>query len=177
LQIGANVRGTLIAELAILLQRLEQNLVECVRHVRPQTSRLSRLLVKNRPADRRTRGARERRMSGRHLVEHHTQREQIGSGVGSFAAQLFRRHVRDRADRPARFGEHRLGFRGRCQCGGGDVGLREAEVENLRPALGEKDVGRLDVTVNDTGRVSGVQAVCKCDGSVEEGGKVDRAST
>ncbi len=57
------------------------------------------------------------------------------------------------------------------------VGLREAEVENLWSMLSEKDVGWLDVAMDDSGRVSGVQAVGECDRHVEKGGKVDRTAS
>ena len=44
----------------------------------------------------------------RHLVEHYSEREQVGSGVQFLGADLFRRHVCDRAHGSAGAGERLL---------------------------------------------------------------------
>ena len=86
----------------------------------------------------------------------------------SLPARLLRRHVRDRAHRRAWTGQVLLrnGYYGRCgrtphlrlplRCSY----LRQSKIQNLGvPALGDKDVGRLDVAMNDALRVRGVQCV------------------
>ncbi len=89
---------------------------------------------------------------------------------------MFRRHVRDRTGCCARFAEHRAGFQGRQCLIAAQVGLREAEIENLGPPLGEKDVGRLNIPVHDAGRVRDVQAIGQCGGNVEECSEINRTA-
>src|ERR1051325_6600557 len=52
----------------------------------------------------------------------------------------------------------------------------QSEVENLRPALGEEDVGRLDVAVDDGGGVRDVKSIGECDADVDDGGQFEWTS-
>ena len=91
----------------------------------------------------------ERELPGEHLVEDDAERPDVGAGVDVLAAELFGRHVGDGADGAAGAGQAGLA---------GDLG--QAEVGDAgRPVLGDEDVGRLDVAVDDAARVGGGQAV------------------
>ena len=99
--------------------------------------------------------------AGGDLIENGAEREKIGAGVELFAASLFRRHVGDGADGEAGAGEVRyVGV-----VNGGFVALtgdefRQTEIENFcRTAVGEKNVGGLDVAMDDTFFVRGVERV------------------
>ena len=88
-----------------------------------------------------------------HLVQHCTKCEDVGPGIGLFAFELLRRHVRHRADdrpfprqirrqRPdAGFFVHsRSKFDPACQ----------TEIKQLGSVLSEHDVRRLEVPMNNT---------------------------
>ena len=109
LQIGAKVRGRLIPELAILLERLQHDLFEAVGQIGSNGPQRRRLLMENRGPDDRT-ASRKRRTARRHFVQHQPEREEVRSRVDLFAAQLLRRHVGQRADRAARVGQERSGL-------------------------------------------------------------------
>ena len=88
------------------------------------------------------RRALERRAAGEHLVEDRAQGVDVGGGrdVGGRAAGLLGGHVARRAHDVAGAGQARLALHQ----------LGQAEVGDLRDALvGEHDVGRLDVAVDD----------------------------
>src|SRR5215467_11913785 len=50
----------------------------------------------------RLRGAWKRQLARGHLVEHHTEREEVGPQIERLAARLLRGHVGDRANRRTR---------------------------------------------------------------------------
>ncbi len=115
----------------------------------------------------------ERRRSRRHLVQHRPEGKQVGSAVQFLGADLFRRHVADRAQRRARTGQvlfihheclsdcrsHLAGRTSRCR------DFRQTEIQNLgASALGHKKVGRLDVTVDDALGVRRIQSIGNFDG-------------
>ncbi len=121
--------------------------VDAIERRRPLENRVHRL-------DRRRllEGAR----AGQQLEDQQADGEQIRSLVGEFAADLLRRHVRRRSDHDAGRGdERRLGAVG--------VGaqhlleaahVREAEVENLDPAVGgDEHVVRLEIAMADAALV------------------------
>ena len=94
--------------------------------------------------------------AGGHLIEHRAKREQIGAASSSLPAHLLGRHVGDGPERRAGAGEMLVGCRGspccalRCGRGRAPVTLGQTEVENLGvTALGDENVGGLDVAVND----------------------------
>ena len=120
--------------------------------------------------------ARKRQLSGGHLINHSPQREKIGAGIELFAPSLLRRHVRDSADRAARVGKaggartvvlrdiNCLGGHSRCA-----RELGEAEVQNLHLApLGKENVRRLDVAMDDSFRVCGIDRVRQLNAHVEQ---------
>ena len=81
----------------------------------------------------------ERRPAGTHRVEHAAQAEQVAPLIDRLAAGLLRRHVLRRAGDDA--GLRQAGVVGRAG---------EAEIGQLHPldAVGQQDVGRLHVAVN-----------------------------
>lgn len=94
----------------------------------------------------------ERRYPHEHLVQHTAQRVQIGGLRDLLGLELLRSHVAGRAHADAGAGQPGL------------VGVVDdaphAEVEDLdRAALGEHDVGGLEVAVDDAGGVRGGEAV------------------
>src|SRR5580765_2439407 len=116
----------------------------------------------------------ERQPASSHFVEHDTEREKVGACVEFFGAYLFGRHVGDSAESGAGTGEAFGGGIAAYFVGGGSNvrgadGLSgkfgQAEIENFGvAAVGDKNVGRLDVAVNDAAGVSGVQSISNFDG-------------
>ena len=89
--------------------------------------------------------------------------------VGRLAAHLFRGHVPDGAEHGSRHGvwhrrrEHRAG-RDRLLLDE----LREAEIQNLRPAFSrDEDVGRLEIAVHDPFVVGGRQTARDLDADID----------
>ncbi len=120
-----------------------------------------------------TKGKRARR----HFVEDDAEGKEIAASVEIFAADLFGRHVGDGAERAAGAGEMLFPRTLRC-CGvgngvgadgGGARNFCETEVENFGGTpLGDENVGGLDVAVNDSRVVSGVEGVGAVDADFEE---------
>ena len=102
------------------------------------------------PRDRRGRGrGLEGIRPGRHLVDQHAKRKQIGPEVDLLAPGLLGRHVRGRAEHRAGLGQ--VGLRR-------GVGPRDAEVENLDDAgRRAEDVLGFQIAVHDTVHVGGGQ--------------------
>jgi hypothetical protein len=179
LEIGAKVRCVLITQLAILLERLADDLVEPLWEIVPKLPWGRRLFMENGGSGDGARRSGECRLIRRHLVQHRTEREQIGPAIERLSAQLFRRHVRDGADRATRLGErrrHGLGDLRRCILRDVSRRFRETEIENLRSVRRQEDVARFDVAVDDAGLVRGVDRVGEHDGSVEECWNVEAAA-
>ncbi|WSY12058.1 hypothetical protein OG928_10070 [Embleya sp. NBC_00896] len=129
---------------------LRQQLQDQPAHVRrdvgaPQLGRFRRPVQLGIHDGGRLAGA-ERRCADEQFVQHATQRVEVGARIGGPAVQPFRRGVRERADQVRR--------------GRGDGGepAREAEVDDLDPALGiHEQVGGLEVAVHQVGPVRGAE--------------------
>lgn len=101
-------------------------------------------------------------MAGEHFVEHGAEREDVAAAVEFLAFNLFGRHVLKSADDGAFLGDGILLGRGsgeRGESGLGSAGLGEAEVEKFCAGLGEHDVGRFDIAMNDAAAVGFVEGV------------------
>ena len=81
LQIRAQVGRRLVAQLAILLEAVVDDLLQAQRQLRIQRDRRDRRPVQDRGEDHRRRLARERLAAGRALVQHDAEREQVGAAV------------------------------------------------------------------------------------------------
>src|SRR4029077_20974331 len=106
-----------------------------------------------------------------HLVEHHTEREQIRACVEFLPLYLRRRHTGDRGRRPAGTRQMFCGLNSR-RAQSSAVRLRsnlgQPEIENLRLAsLRNEDVRWFHVTVNDPLRVCSIEGIGNLDGKIE----------
>ena len=167
-QIGLHLPRRLVAVGRILGQRLEGHGVDVRSDHRVQLARRHRRLayVLVRHADRRV--ADERRPADQQLIEQAAGRVDVGTGVDGLAARLLRGEVLRGAD-----------HRRRLRHGGAGVGDRpgDAEVHHLdRARLGQHDVGRLDVAVDDAGLVAVAERVEYALGQLERPLRQDLAA-
>ena len=116
----------------------------------------------------------ERLPAGGHFVQHGAEAEKIGARVEIVAAHLLGRHVSNRSYRSSRARQQHFGGDGRHRgraCAhshafGSEFG--EAEVEHLRlSALRHKNIGGLDVAMDDAFRVGGFERVGDLNSQVE----------
>jgi len=110
-------------------------------------------------------------VSGRGFVEHDPEREQVGPAVELVSRGLLRGHVGHGAERDAGHGELVLGRRdgGRRAVAEPRRELGQAEVQHLDLApLGQEDVRRLDVAVEDAVAVSPVEGVRHLNADVDD---------
>jgi hypothetical protein len=165
LQVGAQVGGRLIAQRAVFLERLGDDPIEFRRDQRIEGRGRRGVAVEDAVEDDGGGVAWKTHASGGHLVEHHAEREEVGAHIELFGARLFRRHVGDGAHGGAHDAREDGGLeRGRVVGAGppqrtfGE--LRQTEVEHLGlPALGQEDVGGLDVAVQDVFAVRRVERI------------------
>ena len=109
--------------------------------------------------------------------KHCAEGKQIGAGIQFFGSHLFRRHISDGAERSTGAGQVLLAHRrllGRCSrrfhhSAANWRHFRQPKIQNLGvSALGDEDVGRLDVAVDDAFGVGGVERVGNLDGQSEQ---------
>ena len=172
LQVGLQLRGALVAQLRVLLERLGDHPLELRRHLAVHVGRPARHLVQHRGEHHRRGVALEGRTPGRHLVEDRAEREEVGPGIERLAPRLLRRHVVHRAHRRARVGQLHVGHRravGAADEGGVRGELGEAEVEDLELARrGHEDVRGLDVAVDDALGVGGLERLGDAERELEQ---------
>ena len=102
------------------------------------------------------------------MVEHATEREEVAPSVEFLATRLFGRHVGDGADSGAGTGEEKsLGIaESRSVEAGVMIGekLGEAKIQDFdAAAVGNENVGGLDVAMDDALFVGGVESIGKLD--------------
>ena len=118
------------------------------------------------------------RTAGCHLEEDKPEREDVGACVDLVAAQLLRRHVRERADSGPFGGQHRS-WRARLGNGVCASDLRrrlgDTEIEQLRAPCRQEDIRRFDVTMNDSGGVRCRKRLGQCNRRLHHNGQVERA--
>ena len=122
--------------------------------------------------------AAEGELAGRHLVQHRSEREQVRARIQFLRPHLLRRHVGHRPYGSARGWSDALpaspsfapALRLAARFADRLRHLRQPEIQNLRvSALGDKDVRRLDVAVDDSRRVRGIQRVGNLDPQRQNG--------
>ncbi|CAM5482527.1 hypothetical protein SALBM217S_03818 [Streptomyces griseoloalbus] len=96
-------------------------------------------------------GGAERQRAGRRVGQHRAEAEHVARGRDAVAAHLLGRHEAGRADERAGAGEPAVGH-GLQRAG-------DAEVDDARPVDGDEHVGRLEVAVDDPGRVDVLEGV------------------
>ena len=166
----------LVAEVAIFFEGFVDDAFEVRREIGVDACWRSGLTVEDGVEDVSSAVAAEWKLAGGHFVEDGAEGEQIGAGVEFLGACLFGRHVRDSAESAARAGEligigAAVGGEGIADCGlGAGAGdFRQTEVENFGLAAGgDENVGGLDVAMDDTFRVGGVEARRRCRWRVRE---------
>ena len=156
----------LVAQLRILFQSFADDAIELRRQVRIHARRRRRLALQDRCENDARRIPCKSLPARRHLVQHQSQRKQIGASIELFRAHLLGRHIADGADRHSRAGEIRIAierraaYRDRFAHSARDHLFREAEIEHFGlPALGDKNIGRLDVAMNNSLGVRCLQGV------------------
>ena len=109
------------------------------------------------------------RRAGRHLVEHDAEREDVAAAIQRARLDLLGRHVGPGAEDRARLRELQLrGILVRT-AGLGTVTTRQAEVQDLDPAIvGDHHVAGFQVAVGDLLLVRGAERVGKRGRDVEE---------
>ena len=90
LEIGSQVAGVLIPKVAVLLQRLVEDLFETLWNLRVETDRGDRILVQDRVEDQGRCVATESPLAGGDLIENQAEREDVGAVVELFASRLLR---------------------------------------------------------------------------------------
>ena len=170
LQVGAHFRGDLVTQVAVFLQRLVDNSFEFRGTIGIQPHGRNRGAVQDRFENRCRTVATERHPPRRHLIENSPKREQIAPRIQFLRPRLLRRHVSDGAERRTGTGQVRpfldcghlrvCGSRCISQPVAGGRHLCKAKVQNLGVApFGHKNVGGLDVAMDDSFGVSGVQSI------------------
>src|ERR1700693_2820457 len=104
--------------------------------------------------------------AGRHFVEDHAEGEEIGTRVEFFAADLLRGHIGDGANCAARAGQILRVHGGHLFGGQSGSGtdrrfyFRQTKIENLgMAAFGDENISGLDVAMNNSLPVGGVERV------------------
>src|SRR5271165_880346 len=173
-QFGPDLGRVLIALLTVFFQRFGDDLFEPARKIGSHLPDWGRQVTQDCLAQLVYGVAAEGPASSRHFVEHEPEGEQVGAGVQLLAPHLLRRHVcrstgvyAEPADVEDR-GRNTASYR----CGGLRVflGYRiflatldqlcHAEVQNLdHAAISDEDVYGLDVTMDDTFFMCGLQSI------------------
>jgi len=186
LEISAQLGGGLATDVAIFFEAFEDDLFEFGGDFVMYAGRRNGSAIEDVAEDDPGSFAAKGSDTGGHFVQHDTEGKEVGTRIERFAADLFRGHISDRANGAARTGKELLvdgaGF-ALCDRGGTrGIGIcgyfREAEIENFGVAeFGDKDIGGLDVAMNDAAGVSGLEAGGDVDGNVEEFIGIERLVT
>ena len=164
--------GGLPPRIRVLGQAGANEPVESGRGRRLQRGHRLRLARQDGRGERGLRALREGLLANRHLVEHRSQGEDVGAGVGRPALDLLRRHVRQRAEQcpfPRQVGR---GLRGLELAPAGSADERgdhlgQAEVEELHARPRQHHVAGLQVAVNDPLAVRRVQGTGDLDAAAQ----------
>jgi hypothetical protein len=113
LQVREQLGGSLVTQVAVLLQRLVDDAVQFRRQVRLQPGRRRGRPVEDGVEDGRRGAPRKDRAPRGHLVKHQAEAEQIAARIHLVSQRLLGRHVGHRPQRRARAGERVDGEGGR----------------------------------------------------------------
>jgi hypothetical protein len=111
--------------------------------------------VKDGADQGRRRLARERPGARRHLVQDQAEGEHVRARVHRLPLELLWRHVVQRSENLAFAGERRGGLGAAIHHARLERRLGQAEVQQLGPAPGQHDVGRLQVAMDDAAPMRG----------------------
>ena len=164
LQIRQQIPGSLVSDVAVVLEQLDDHPFELVVQSRVEPRGGDVATAENLAEDD-TRGrTRKGRLAGRHLVHHDAEREEVRARVQLFSPHLLGGHVGNRADGRSRAGQAFVEARGGRHLRAG-IGLTfgqlgEAEIQDLGVAAGgDEEIRRLDVAMDDPCRVRHVEGV------------------
>ena len=144
-----HVPGGEVAAVDVFFERAEEHLLDLRGHVGNEVLDRRRGLGEDLGDDRRVPLPLERLGPGDHLVKHHAGGKHIAALVDLAAGGLLGRHVGGRSHQGPGYGQGRLAAR-----------LCQAEIGDFRDSLlGDENVARLDVTVDDPLGVGVVQAL------------------
>jgi len=107
-QVGTQISSMLVAQIAILLERLVNDPFQFGGQVGIQPYRGHGRLVQDGIKQVGGRGSPEWQLGGGHLVQHRPEGEQVGAGVKLASARLLRRHICGCAHRRTRTGKMRF---------------------------------------------------------------------
>ena len=168
----------MVAQVAILLQCFADDALEFGGKVGVQPDGGRGLAIENGFEDVGGTVAPEGKNARRHLVEHSAAGEEVAAGVHFFGSRLFGRHVGYGAERRAGAGEvlgvwigsgHCVGRGHLARRSGGGIDFGQSEIEDFGvAALGDENIGGLDVAVDDSFGVRGVESVGDFDGEIQE---------
>ena len=173
LQVGAQVRRVLVAQVAIFLQRLVDDPFELRRDICIEAHRSRRSTIQDGVENSRRRCAGKRPHAGGHLVQHDSEAEDVCTSIEFFTQRLLGRHVHHRPQRRAWAGqmavaEGRGGPRLRAaRLALSDFGKTEVQHLGL-PAPGHEDVRWLDIAMDDARAVRHVERVGELNGHIQQ---------
>ena len=169
LQVRFHLGGGLVALGLVLLHRLADDVLEFRWDGGIQTAGRRGLLMQDRIERGHDVSPGKRLLSGRHLVQHHSKGKQIAARIERFAPSLLRGHVNGRSRNHSHC-RQRV-FNAGIGAGGELRLLRqlcETKVQHLGLAVcSEKDIGGLNIAVNDAFRVGGDERICHLDAHVQ----------
>ena len=153
--------GRLETVLWFFFQAMADDLFAGGRDALPRQSHFRRFLFKNRRHGVYLGLAGEGAFARQHLIQDCAKTEDVTAVIHRFTAKLLGRHVGYCAQDRARPGLGRHGSEGPLFHDFRHGELRDAEIENLHPAVsGDEQVFRLQITMHDSLLVRGYQALC-----------------
>src|SRR5690349_16926048 len=171
------VRRIAVAEVAVLLERFVDDALQLFGNGGVDAPWLGGCFVKNRIEDRSGRVTAERKQTRSHFIKDDPEREQVRARVERLAEHLFRRHIRNGPEGAPRARElcgvdDLRALRGRPIHGrfaSRERNLGQAKIENLgMTSLRYKNVGRLDIPMDDALRVRRIKRISNFKGEIEK---------
>ncbi len=167
----------LITQIAVFLQRLADDAFHLPGQVRIEPDRRRGQPFQNCIEDQRRSVPAKREGSGRHLIQHRAKRKQIAARIEFLAFGLLGRHVSHGPHGRSGTGQVVFAHGGRLRehsrrvhaAAADRSDLGQSEVQHLgMTALGDENVGGLDVAVNDALGMRGVERIGNLDREREQ---------